>query len=166
MNLINGNNINYLLKLAPVAMGQIIEDYDISTYMSSSTRFGFILYDLYFVFNIIIATMLYRLSNIISINKSQSDFLYMNYQANLYSIIYIPLVMFNVTFFRFTLINCNFNFIALAMVMRIGMRDNSIFKSKNWAYCIFALIGFTVLWWILRENIMWFFEALIANIFN
>jgi len=44
--------------------------------------------------------------------------------------------------------------------------QRSFIKLKSGLYIIFGVLGATCFWWYLRENVLYFYEALLPNLFN
>lgn len=165
LNYLNGNRSDYLISF----FGNIVNTEStrerIQFYTSNSTRLGFLIYYMYFMFNMVIIYHLKKIaSSIKTMNDRQQNFLHCVYQQNLFCSIFLPLIMFNVTFFRYIIFTTVLNFIVYAMMYPYG--EYRISNRNSQIMIAGSVIGFTVLWWIMKENVLMFYEALIPNLFN
>ena len=72
--------------------------------------------------------------------------------------------MFSTAFTRYLIFTVVLNFIAIAALQPFMQR--SFIKLKNGLYIILGVVGATCFWWYLRENVLYFYEALLPNLFN
>lgn len=151
----------------------------INFYASAGTRYGSLLYYLYYLYNLGCS---YCLAKIVDNDfkehrdlKKLTNFLRMKC---LYTVVFLPLITSNTTFFRFILIDCKLIFIVAAIVIpaiqynkkvilyQTGSRNH---RSKSGIYVagffLFILL-WVIEWWMLRINVISMFEAVSNNIFN
>lgn len=167
MNILNNNRSDYLMSFLNLYFNDNNNSLQerVQYYTGNSTRLGFLIYYLYFIFNMVIAYHVKNISH--KIDKFSSAKLKVIdgiYQQNLFCIIFLPFIMFNVTFFRYIIFTFTLNALGYAMVF--PHLDNRVRKTPAHLKIVFSFMGFTILWWIMRENVLMFYEALIVNIFN
>ncbi|MBM7266958.1 EpsG family protein [Streptococcus sp. 2018037] len=165
MNLLNGNQSSYLIGLfGPIFNSDSLKE-RIQFYTGASTRLGFLIYYLYFIFNMVTIYHIRKISyHIENLPLNKLKVVAGVYQQNLYCVIFLPLIMFNVTFFRYIIFTTTLNFVCYAMIFPYLKKSFS--KNNNHLVIILSITGFTILWWIMKENVLMFYEALQVNMFN
>ena len=164
INLLVGNNSSYLTKIFEL-LGSEATKSRVMYYTAKSTRLGFILYDSYYIFNLLISINLKKIAKTVS-NAPQevTNFINLVYQHSFFSTIFLPLIMFSTAFTRYLIFTIVLNFIAIAALQ--PFMQQSFIKLKSGLYIIFGVLGATCFWWYLRENVLYFYEALLPNLFN
>lgn len=169
-NIINGNNATFLYKYIDKFISNKDMSNSIQYYVGTTTRYGFILYFMYHIFNTIILYCIRK-----EINKNQeiissklNNFIELTWQQNIYTSLFLPFIMYNVTFFRYIIFNCNLVYICLSSFVRARKKydyRNNVMSDFHFILTIMSIILFTTLWWYLRENVLLFYEALRENMF-
>lgn len=138
----------------------------IKYYAANNTRYGSLLYFAYYIYNYI---AIYNIRKLYTVNvNNKNTYLYkiinMSYYKCLYSTAFLPLIILDTTFFRFTLFDCNLVFICFSSLLIYLFKRKIIYK-KNLYLIIIMFILFTVEWWILKVNVLSMHEELMTNIF-
>ena len=163
-NLLVGNNSSYLTKIFEL-LGSEATKSRVMYYTAKSTRLGFILYDSYYVFNLLISINLKKIAKTVSnVPQEVTNFINLVYQHSFFSTIFLPLIMFSTAFTRYLIFTVVLNFVAIAALQ--PFMQQSFIKLKSGLYIIFGVLGATCFWWYLRENVLYFYEALLPNLFN
>ncbi|MGQ7685855.1 EpsG family protein [Streptococcus suis] len=165
VNLSQGNQSGYLMRIIGLFLGNGASENRIQYYTGQSTRLGFLLYDTYYFFNLLIIKNLMKMLNLIEdVEINVARFLNVIYQQCLYSTIFLPFIMFSTTFTRYLIFTCILSFFAIAMSE--PMLSKTYLSTRNALYMYLGVVGATVFWWYLRENVLYFYEALWPNLFN
>ena len=134
-NLLVGNNSSYLTKIFEL-LGSEATKSRVMYYTAKSTRLGFILYDSYYIFNLLISINLKKIAKTVS-NAPQevTNFINLVYQHSFFSTIFLPLIMFSTAFTRLFNFYCCFKFYSYCSFTTIYA--TIIYKIKEWALYYF-----------------------------
>lgn len=168
-NIFNGNNAVFLYKYIDKFFNKDMSN-SIHYYVATATRFGFVLYFMYHIFNTIILYCIRKEvnKNIDKISGNLNNFIELTWQQNVYTTLFLPFIMYNVTFFRYIIFNCNLVYICLSAYVYSKKKydyKNAIMSDRYFILTVISIILFTILWWYLRENVLFFYEALRENMF-